>query len=417
MTSSRNYRWFLVALLWVVCVINYADRQALPAVLPALRKELHFTVMEQGRMLSAFMITYAALAPFAGMATDMGSRRKLIAAALLFWSLATMAVAWCGTWFQVATCRALAGLGETFYYPAAAALISAHHESGTRSRALSWHQSGVYAGSVLGPWLAAWLAETQGWRIGFQYFGLAGIVMAGVLLLAIREPEGVGQARRAVPGLGSFTEFFGSPGARWLALGFAGANFVASMVMSWTPTYLGERFDLKLTAAGLNSALYLSVASAIAVPIAGWLADSWVRRNRAGRIWLQAFGVVAAAACMAAFGQARSFGWGMVAMAGLGVGKGFYDAGIFASLFDVVGPERRATAAGWMNLAGWTGGAAAPAVAAWLVGLSKAPTLGERLGFAMSMAAIAYVLALAGLLMAARSLGAGGPAVNRQTVG
>ena len=76
--------------------------------------------------------------------------------------------------------RALEGFGETFYFPASMSLVSDYHSPRTRSRAMSFHQSSVYAGTILGSWLGAWFAAQLGWRSGFYFSVLEpGSVAAG----------------------------------------------------------------------------------------------------------------------------------------------------------------------------------------------------------------------------------------------
>src|SRR5206468_4839097 len=91
--------------------------------------------------------------------------------------------------WQFVTVRALEGFGETFYFPASMSMVSDYHGRGTRSKALSFHQSSVYAGTIAGSWLGGWIAEHYGWRLGFYAFGGAGMVLALVLFSFLREPR------------------------------------------------------------------------------------------------------------------------------------------------------------------------------------------------------------------------------------
>ena len=99
-----------------------------------------------------------------------------------------MVTGWCRTLWQFVFVRALEGLGETFYFPASMSLTSDYHAPNTRSRALSFHQSSVYIGTIAGGWLGAWFAEKYGWRWGFYFFGGMGIVLALLLYRFLREP-------------------------------------------------------------------------------------------------------------------------------------------------------------------------------------------------------------------------------------
>src|SRR5436190_3140402 len=187
--SATHYKWWVVVMLWFVCFFNYGDRQAISAIFPKLKDEFGFTKVQLGLIGSAFMWVYAFGAPLAGYIGDRVRRKDLILGGCLFWSFVTVTTGWCNRLWQFVTVRALEGFGETFYFPASMSLVSDYHGRATRSRALSLHQSSVYAGTIGGSWLGAWFAEQYGWRVGFYFFGSAGLVLALVLMRFLREPE------------------------------------------------------------------------------------------------------------------------------------------------------------------------------------------------------------------------------------
>ena len=197
--DQSSYRWQVVAMLWLVCFFNYADRQAIYAVFPLLQEEFGFDKLQLGLIGSAFMWVYAAGAPFAGFIADRVKRVHLILGGCIFWSFVTVTTAWCSKLWQFVAVRALEGFGETFYFPASMSLTADYHGPKTRSRAFALHQSSVYAGTILGSWLGAVMGERYGWRTGFFAFGIVGIVVAAVLYTFLREPER-GAADRAEAG-------------------------------------------------------------------------------------------------------------------------------------------------------------------------------------------------------------------------
>ena len=284
-------------MLWFICFFNYADRQAISSVLPVLEKEFGFNKQQQGYISSAFMWVYAAFAPLAGFVGDKSRRKDLILGGCLFWSFVTITTGWCSKLWHFITVRATEGFGETFYFPASMSLVSDYHSGRTRSRAMSFHQSSVYVGTIMGSWLGAWFAEQLGWRVGFYFFGGVGAVLALVLYRFLREPAR-GEAETAsgelaAHGISSgetlsvgqtLRVIFRTPTVPLLMLAFVAANFVATIFLTWTPTFLVEKFHFKLTLAGLSGSVFIHLASACSVPVAGWLADKLTRRKRP---WLQ----------------------------------------------------------------------------------------------------------------------------------
>ena len=147
---ERNYKWLVVALLWVVCFFNYADRQAIFSVFPLLKSEMNLSDVQLGIVGSSFMWVYAAAGPVAGLIGDRRRRKTLVIAGLIFWSLITLATALSTTYIHLVIFRALEGFGEAFYFPASMSLLSDYHAPETRSRAMALHQSSVYAGTIAG---------------------------------------------------------------------------------------------------------------------------------------------------------------------------------------------------------------------------------------------------------------------------
>jgi MFS family permease len=386
---KSNYKWTVVGMLWLVCVLNYGDRQAFFSVFREFKDQFGFNAVQLGLMGSAFAWVYALGSPVAGFIGDRISRKGLILGSCVFWSVATALTAGCGQLWQFVGVRALTGLGETFYFPSALSLMSAYHGSRTRSLALSIHQSGVYVGTVAGGWAGAAIAEHYGWRTGFGAFGAAGILLSLVLVGTLREPKRTEAGPASPPPLTpgeAWAEIVRWPAARVLMVVFAGANFVATIFLAWAPLFLAEKYHLSLTNAGIYGVAFISIASAVSAPIGGATADILARRTPGGRIWVQAFGLLAGAAFIALVGLTDRLAILLVSMAIVGLCKGLYDSNIFASLYDFVSPRARSSAAGVMNTVGWCGGALGPVAVGFATqygrhGTDAVANMGEAIAF------------------------------------
>jgi MFS family permease len=397
-------------MLWFVCFFNYADRQAIFAVFPVLKSEFGFDKVQLGLIGSAFMWVYAAGAPLAGFVGDRFRRKDLILGGCIFWSFLTMTTGWCTKLWHFVTVRALEGFGETFYFPASMSLVSDYHGKSTRSRALSFHQSSVYLGTILGSWIGAWLAEHYNWRLGFYLVGGLGIVLALVLYKLLREPQrGQSELPALAVGAASLEKLslretlkavFAQPAIPLLMLAFVGANFVATIFLTWTPTFLVEKFNFKLASAGLSGTVFIHLASALSVPVAGFAADGLVRRFVGGRMVIQALGLLVGAVFVVLVGKTTDKLALVAAMAAFGVCKGFYDSGIFASLFDVIEPRARGTAAGLMNTVGWTGGALGPVFVGLVAKYGRHASEVENMSDAIAFGGVIYLLSGALVLVA-----------------
>ncbi|MCC7155329.1 MAG: MFS transporter [Bryobacterales bacterium] len=395
--AGKNYKWWVVAMLWFVCLFNYADRQAIFSVFPLLKTQMGLDDVQLGWVASSFMFVYAIAGPFAGIIGDRFSRRTLILGGLIFWSLVTIATALATQYWHLLLFRALEGLGEAFYFPASMSLLSDYHGKETRSRAMSWHQSSVYAGTIAGGTLAGYMADRFGWRSGFLLFGGLGVVLGIVLLAFLREPQRTGRAPAAhahgdVADPSRKPQFVSRPMAGVLMAVFMGANFVAMIFLTWMPSYLNRAFNMSLTMAGFSATAYLQVASVAGVLCGGWLADRLVVRYASGRMRTQILGLFVGVPFIFVTGWTLEIKILVLAMAGFGFFKGLYDANIWASLHDVVPAERRATAVGAMNSLGWLAGFTAPPLMA---------AMSQRYGMGACLSANAVIYLVMGCLLTA----------------
>lgn len=413
-TGESTYKWLVVVMLWFVCFFNYADRQAIFSVFELLKSEMHLSDVQLGIVGASFMWVYAAVGPIAGLVGDRINRKTLIIAGLVFWSLITIATALSTRYSHLVLFRALEGFGEAFYFPASMSILSAYHGAGTRSRAMSIHQSSVYAGTIAGGSVAGVLGQYYGWRSSFYLFGSLGIILGVVLLILLREPARVEESTPATVGAhcarGAFDEssgsriigkfltdalktvrdLFANPMVRILTLVFIGANFVAMIFLTWMPSFLYRKFNLSLAMAGVSATAYLQIASVLGVLSGGVLADRLAKSNRGGRMRTQALGLMFGVPFIFLAGWTLSVPVVIVALTGFGYFKGLYDANIWASLHDVVPPERRASAVGFMNSLGWIGGGVAPVAIA---------AASERFGMSASISANSVIYLLVAALL------------------
>jgi MFS family permease len=414
LAAGKTYPWVVLGLLWLCGFFNYADRQAVNSVFPLLEHEFHLTRTQLGMLGSAFMVVYALTAPFAGYMVDRLSRRVLIPLGLAFWSLICAATGLSRTFSQLILFRAAEGLGESFYFPASMSFLSDYHGPRTRSLALGIHQTSVYLGTAVGAVLAGLLGERYGWRSPFLVLGLVGTAYAVLLGFSLFEPtRGQSEEAKPKPVDPILEEWLGpvlapedsirdkvlrivSNRAAVLLLGvFIGANFVAATFLTWLPTFIYETFGLSLSNSSTTSAVW-SLSSLVGAVSGGYLADRAARGGRGGRIRVQSLGLLMGAPFVFLTGWSSSVAMLIASLVGAGLCKGVYDANIFASLFDVVRPEDRGTAAGLMNTVGWTGGLVAPFV------IGKAS---EHFGLSMAIAPTAAVYLIAGgLALAAARL-------------
>jgi len=405
--ASPNYKWYIVGMLWFMAFFNYADRQALASVLPLIQTEFDLNKEQLGMLTAAFAWVYGLGAPFAGYVVDRVRRKTAILAGLHAWSIICMATAASTKFPHLVIFRALEGLGETFYFPASMSLVSDYHGKKTRSRAMGIHQTSVYAGTIGGGFFAGLIGQYWGWRWSFIIFGALGVLLGLILHKLVLEPER-GAADFADTGIKTTAVsqgmsvrdtarlIFTTPTTLFLLGAFLCANFVGAVMLAWMPTYLYEKFNLSLTGAGFTAVFYLQVASMIASPLGGWMADSLRRKMFGGRMLVQAIGVLCGAPFVYLCGMTQSLSVLIGVLACWGFCKGLYDANIFASIYDVIPANARGTAAGLMNCIGWLAGAGTAPI---IVGrIADQYDLGTAIALTSGVYLLAGVILIAGAL-------------------
>jgi predicted MFS family arabinose efflux permease len=389
--ADQRYKWIVVGLFWCVYFLNQADRQVVFSVFPLLQKEFGLTNTQLGLLGSCFQWVYGILVPVAGGFGDVRSRRNLIVIALLVWSAATFASGLASGFALLLILRALTGAGEAFYYPAATSVIADYHSERTRATAMSIHQTSVYLGIVTSGALAGYVGEHYGWRAAFLAFGAVGVLFTAVVRRGVREPtRGAAESASQVdmPLAQRLGEVFRNRTAISMMLAFMCVNFVNVACLTWAPTLVYEKFHLSLAQAGFHATLYHHAGAAAGVLIGGRLADHFARWSRLSRPLIQLAGLILGAPFIFLLGWSASEPVVFVSMGLFGLFRGLYDSNLFASLYEVVRPQARATATGIMLAVAFIGGGSSALVVGWL---SRRIALGS----ALSATSVCYVLAAA----------------------
>ncbi len=364
-----SYAWATVALLWPVVLLNYLDRQMVSSIRASIRADIPSIANDQdfGMLMAVFMWVYAFLSPVGGFIADKFNRRWTIIGSLFVWSAVTWLTGHAQTYSQMLTCRALMGVSEAFYIPAALALIADFHTGNTRAKAIGIHQTGLYAGLALGG-IGGYIAQTSSWRNCFTWFGIAGVVYAVVLMFALRDAgkQDSNETKKSVH-IGETIRALWSQPAFWILVIYFTLPAIAGWVTkNWLPTFLADTFNLKQGPAGLSATGYIMLASLGGVFLGGVIADWWMRRTNRGRIYTSALGVLLLVPALLMLGYAGNMEVAIAAMILFGLGWGFFDCNNMPILCQVARPEHRATGYGFMNLVSISVGAGATVALGWM---------------------------------------------------
>ena len=188
MKQSKIYPWVVVALLWVVALLNYMDRQMLSTMKEAM--QIDITELQNaenfGILMAVFLWIYGFMSPVSGIIADRVSRKWLIVGSLLVWSSVTYLMGIADNFDQLIWLRALMGISEALYIPAGLSLIADYHSDKTRSLAVGIHMTGLYMGQAIGGF-GATVAAAFTWHTAFHWFGIIGIAYAIILAIFLKD--------------------------------------------------------------------------------------------------------------------------------------------------------------------------------------------------------------------------------------
>lgn len=369
MKNKKFYPWLVVALLWVVALLNYMDRQMLSTMQDAMKLDIVELQKAEafGALMAVFLWIYGIVSPFAGVVADRVSRKKLVVGSLFVWSAVTYLMGYASDFTQLYWLRALMGVSEALYIPSALSLIADWHEGKSRSLAIGIHMTGLYVGQAVGGF-GATIAATFSWHSTFYWFGIIGIAYSVVLALLLHDKPKAAAAVAASPNpvtlmkkesLWRGLSVVLSTWAFWVILiYFAVPSLPGWATKNWLPTLFADNLGLDMAQAGPMSTITIAASSFVGVLLGGVLSDKWVLRNIRGRIYTSAIGLGMTIPALILLG----FGHSVVAVVGagmlFGIGFGMFDANNMPILCQIISAKYRATAYGIMNMVGVFAGAA-----------------------------------------------------------
>jgi MFS transporter, Spinster family, sphingosine-1-phosphate transporter len=279
----------LLAVLALINFVNFADRQVLNPLLPLLRHHFNVSDTQLGSLQTGLLVVLAiASVPF-GYLADRYSQPKIIAAGVLFWSLASVASGLAATFAMLFVARAMVGVGEAAYAPAAQSLISDSFSFSNRALAQAIFASGMLLGGAAGLALGGIMGVRHGWQHAFIIVGLVGLIPG---LFALRLPEPPRAPRSEVV---SVRELLRVPA--YVAMIAAGTcvTFSSVSLVTWGVDYAMSYKDFSLREAALSLSIIALLSLVLGALTGGAIADRLQKRYIYGRVLVIAIAFLAAA--------------------------------------------------------------------------------------------------------------------------
>ena len=272
-------RWVVVALLFVVALVNYFDRQSLSVVAPRFQAELHLSDTGYGHVVSLFLLASAFAYALSGFVSDALGTRKSMALFVGWWSIAEATTAFATSTLQLGLARFCLGLGEPGLWVAAPKAVGEVFDKKQRGLAIGIYTMGATVGAVVAiPTIAAVTAHLP-WRSIFLIDGAAGLLWLPVWWLCYRSKEPAAEALEAKPDSRAIVREVLSRSKTWRLLIARGmTDPVWYFYLFWFPKYLLSARHLSMAEmARVGWLVYL--AAGIGTLIGGLVSGWFIRKG------------------------------------------------------------------------------------------------------------------------------------------
>ena len=370
-----DYKWRLLAFLFVAFFIELGSRQLYSAALPQIRLEFlrhGVTDAQLGAVGTVFGAVFGLALVVSGLAADLLGRKRVLVAGTILFSVGILGSGFAeGIGGMMLFYGVLNALGQCCIAPASYALISKYHV-GTRSTAMALFQGAVYSGIILSSLFGGILAERGegAWRWAFWIMGAGGVAWAVAMQFGMR-PEPVvdesGSGKDEASIKEAFFALLKKPTAVLIAVAFGFFMYGTLGLRLWMPMFMTRSFEGVGTAkAALHGVLWLNVFALVSCVLTAKAIDRFGANRPRIRLEVSALGFLLCIAPVVWVAKAGDFGTCCAALSVLGFTLGVYDAAHYPAMFDCIEPRYRSAATGITGCMAFLMGSLAPAVLGWM---------------------------------------------------
>jgi ACS family hexuronate transporter-like MFS transporter len=287
--KTGYFRWVIVALIFLATTINYVDRQVIGILAPTLQKEIGWSDIEYGYIVTAFTAAYALGLPLLGKLIDVIGTRLGYAFALIGWSFASMGHALARSVFGFAFARFALGIFEAGNFPAAIKTVAEWFPKKERAFATGLFNAGSNVGAIVAPLLVPWITLTWGWQEAFIFTGAVGLLWLILWFWLYEKPE---MNKRLSKGELNYIQsdptdpavkipwrtLFKYRGTWAFALGKLLTDPAWWFYLYWIPSFLFKNYGITLNEIGPPLIVIYLMADVGSVG-GGWLSSFFIKRG------------------------------------------------------------------------------------------------------------------------------------------
>jgi MFS family permease len=422
MRTRSNSPWLALVVIASIATVGFIDRIVVNVLVEPVKAEFGLTDTQVSLMAWAFALLNIGAGLVVARIAERVRRLTLISFGTIFWSVATAACGWAGSWVQLLVARMGVGLGEAIGLPGNQSVVADYFPANKRGFAISCLLLSPPLGAFIGFVGGGWIAQEFGWRMTFLIAAIPGLVMGFVAWFFVGEPQrgqhDPGASDEVPPVSAVLSRLFALPSARNLVIGSALAAMLGFGLNFFFASLMVREFEVGLAEAGLYAGLIASLPAALSVVGSGWLGDRFGEGNPRAYALIPAVSLLLGGPlyAFAILQQQLPLLLGLVSVATF---LNFGYLGItYATLQNLMHPRMRATAAAILNGVYGVAGGLGPSLLGWLSD-SMSVEMGAARGLATAMAltGLAYLWASAHYFLAARKLPADMQAVRAPAVG
>jgi predicted MFS family arabinose efflux permease len=288
--AARRGASIMLALLLIAYIFNFLDRQILGILAGPIIADLKLTDAEFGAIGGlAFAMLYSLLGIPLALLADATRRSWVIAGSLAVWSAFTALCGTAASFGQLFLYRLGVGIGEAGGVAPSYALISDYFPPERRARALAVFSLGIPLGLAGGTLIGAYLAAWVDWRAAFIAMGIAGVILAPLMLIVVRDlPQPEQAASQRIPLMRTFSIVARKRSFWLMALASSFSSLAGYGLALWTPSVLERSFGFSLIERGQFLASLFLIGGTAGVFAGGWFADRLGHADRRWYGWLPA---------------------------------------------------------------------------------------------------------------------------------
>ncbi len=365
---SGRFRWVICGVLFIGISKNYMDRQVLGVLKTTLQHDFGWNEVDYSNLVFVFQAAYAVGMLGVGRFIDRVGTRIGYGMAMVFWSVASMAHALCGSLVSFGFARAALGLGESGAFPASIKTVTEWFPQKERALATGIFNAGTNVGAILTPLLVPWITVRFGWRWAFVITGAIGFLWYLLWMAVYRKPEE--HPRCSSAELQYIQSDREKPAARvpWAKLlgyrqtwAFLIAKFLTDPIwwfyLFWVPGFLQREHGLNLMQIGLPIVVIYLISDAGSIA-GGWLSSRFIKRGFSVNVGRKVAMLICALCVVPIVYAYRAQGlWQTVLLIGLAAAahQGF-SANLFTTASDMFPSHAVASVVGIGGMAGAVGG-------------------------------------------------------------